>query len=108
MRLTFDGPDGPPSIALVSTGQRTVFVLSPPAGVSSGTALVDVLAVRPDGSTWLMGTVTAAAPFDHGVRIPLNPFTLPGPHLLLVELNGKRLAGSVTVSVVSAAARKKT
>jgi hypothetical protein len=55
-----------------------------------------------------MGTVTAAAPLDHGVRVPLNPFTVAGPHLLLVEVNGKRLASSVTVSVVSAAARKKT
>jgi hypothetical protein len=107
MRLTLDSSDAPSSLALVSTGQRTVFVLNPPIGIS-GTALVDVLAVRPDGSTWLMGTVTAAAPLDHGVRVPLNPFTVAGPHLLLVEVNGKRLASSVTVSVVSAAARKKT
>jgi len=108
MRLTLDSPDGPSSLTVVPMGQRTVFVLNPPVGISSGTALVDVLAVRPDGSTWLMGTVTAAAPLDQGVRVPLNPFTVAGPHVLLVELNGKRLAGSVAVSVVTAAERKKS
>ena len=108
MRLTSEISDAAFSLALVSVGQRTVFVLSPSGGLGSGTALIDVLAVRPDGSTWLMGTVTASPPFDHKLKVPLNPFSVAGPHLLLVEVNGKRLAGSVTVSVVSAAPRKKT
>ena len=107
MRLALDNSDGPSPLGLVSTGQRTVFVLDPPAGLGAGIATVDVLAVRPDGGTWLMGTVTLAVPVGQSVRIPLNPFMVGGPHLLLVEVNGKRLAGSVTVSVVSAPERKK-
>lgn len=83
MRLGLDGSDGTSSLALVATGQR------------------------PDGSTWLMGTVTVPSPFDESVRVELNPFTVAGPHLLLVEVNGRRFEGSVSVSVVSALQRKK-
>ena len=93
--------------SVVTTGQQTVCELDVPPLAEGTAALLDVLDVRPDGSTWLMGTVTERGPRSaRTVRVELRPFSAPGNHLLLVEVNGARRPGSVAVEVVAAPAKK--
>jgi hypothetical protein len=107
VRLILPTSDGAVPLAVVATGQRTILELDIPPLAEGASALLDVLDVRPDGSTWLMGTRTERGPCGpRTTRVELRPFAVPGSHLLLVEWNGARRPGSVAVAVVAAPAKK--
>lgn len=73
-----------------------------------GLTTIDVLDERPDGATWLMGTITiASAEAARTVHVELAPFAVAGSHVLMVEQDGRRLGGTVTVAVVSGSSPKK-
>lgn len=71
--------------------------------VGVGTHVVDVVDLRPDGRSWLVGSLakTADAPGSYGWEIPLAALRLEGRHEFFLELDGKRLPNAITVHASS-------
>jgi hypothetical protein len=71
--------------------------------VAAGTHVVDVVDVRPDGRSWLVGSLakTAHAPGTYHWEIPLAALRIEGRHEFFLELDGERLANAIGVNVQS-------
>jgi hypothetical protein len=71
--------------------------------VDVGTHVVDVVDQRPDGRTWLVGSLakTADTPGAHHWEIPLAALRIVGRHEFFLELDGARLPNAITVHAES-------
>lgn len=67
--------------------------------VGVGTHVVDVVDQRPDGRSWLVGSLarTAEAPGVYHWEIPLAALRIEGRHEFFLELDGNRLPNAITV-----------
>lgn len=102
MRLILENAGGQGATPSVSTGLRATLAVDLPSTRPDRARLVDVLDRRPDGTTWLLGTLmSSGSTAARTVEVPLNPFAVAGLHELTVELDGLRLPGALSVSVVS-------
>lgn len=100
MRLTLES-GSTPTCPVVSSDQRTSLAIDLPGERREGTTTIDVLDARPDGTVWLLGTLTtSASPTARTLQVELRRFSVPGSHVLTVEQNGRRLPGAVTVTVM--------
>ncbi|MET0556374.1 MAG: hypothetical protein ABW221_25275 [Vicinamibacteria bacterium] len=103
MRLIATHPAAPLSLDAVPAGTPTVLQVHIPLLVAGGT--LDVLCLRPDGALWVVG-VARTPPRAAMCEVTLPPFPLDGPHVLRVELNGRRLPGELRLTVVADTARR--
>ena len=71
--------------------------------VGVGTHVVDVVDQRPDGRSWLVGSLAknAAAPGSYHWEIPLSALRVEGRHEFFLELDGARLPNAITVHAQS-------
>ena len=104
--LFADAKPGVPRRALpdeptVETTETLTLTCSFRVGV--GTHVVDVVDQRPDGRSWLVGSLakSADAPGTYHWEIPLAALRIEGRHEFFLELDGARLANAITVHAQS-------
>jgi len=100
--LFADAKPGVPRRALppeptVETTETLTLTCSFRVGV--GTHVVDVVDQRPDGRSWLVGSLakTAETPGSHQWEIPLSALRIEGRHEFFLELDGARLPNAIAV-----------
>jgi hypothetical protein len=104
--LYADAKPGVPRRALppeptVETTETLTLTCSFRVGV--GTHVVDVVDVRPDGRSWLVGSLakTAESPGSYHWEIPLAALRIEGRHEFFLELDGERLPNAIAVNAQS-------
>jgi hypothetical protein len=104
--LFADAKPGVPRRALpneptVETTETLTLTCSFRVGV--GTHVVDVVDQRPDGRSWLVGSLakSADAPGTYHWEIPLAALRVEGRHEFFLELDGERLPNAITVHAQS-------
>jgi hypothetical protein len=92
-----------PSEPTVETTETLTLTCSFRVGV--GTHVVDVVDQRPDGRSWLVGSLARSAetPGRYDWEIPLSALRIEGRHEFFLELDGERLPNAITVHVQSPA-----
>jgi hypothetical protein len=104
--LFADAKPGVPRRALppeptVETTETLTLTCSFRVGV--GTHVVDVVDQRPDGRSWLVGSLAKSAetPGSYQWEIPLAALRIEGRHEFFLELDGTRLPNAIAVHAQS-------